>query len=409
MTRIRCKNKRLRVIKSYNLCFTHIQPAMKSKFYLLIPALLVISLFRADAQGCVAIRSYSGCGSASGASAFLSKGDFLIGTNARYFKSYKHFRGTHEEVERVENGTEVINKSAFLDFSLNYGITNRMFASATLPFTFHHRTSMYEHGGNPPNGLGERHATSSQGLGDVRVGIGYWLFNPAKKENFNYALGLGVKLNTGKYDVKDTFYNQKIKVDGVDVFVEEIEVVDQSIQLGDGGISPTLDLQGYHILSNQFSITTTLFYQFGIEESNGILTRNQQAGGTEFAVPDQYLARLGINYVTPVNGLSFYVGGRMEGVPAEDLIGGSNAYRRPGYSIAIEPGITYNASNLTFNLSVPFAIERNRVQSYLYKVRTEETGMYTHGDAAFADYLINFGVTYRINNNPGHSDMMMSE
>lgn len=382
---------------------------MKTKLYLLLPVILVISLVKADAQGCVAIRSYSGCGSASGASAFLSKGDFLIGTNARYFKSYKHFRGTHEEVERVENGTEVINKSAFLDFSVNYGITGRMFANATIPFAFHHRSSMYEHGGNPPNGLGERHATSSQGLSDIRLGLGYWLFNPAKVENFNYAIGLGVKLNTGKYDVKDTFYNQKVTVDGQTQYVEEIEVVDQSIQLGDGGISPSLDLQGYHILSDRFSITTTLYYLFGIEESNGVLTRNQQPGGTEFAVPDQYLARLGFNYLTPVNGLSLYAGGRIEGVPSEDLIGGSHAYRRPGYSIAVEPGITYNASSWTFNLSVPFAVERNRTRSYLDKVTSVPGETPKHGDAAFADYLVNFGVTYRINNNPGHSDMMMSE
>ena len=92
-----------------------------------------------------------------------------------------------------------------------------------------------------------------------------------------------------------------------------------------------------------------------------------------------------------------YLGGRIEGVPAEDLIGGSNAYRRPGYSIAIEPGLNYNTSTFAINLSVPSSIVRNRTQSYLDKVRTEETGEYRHGDAAFADYLVNFGITYRLN------------
>lgn len=366
---------------------------MNAKFYLLIAVFFTLSISQVDAQGCVAIRSYSGCGSASGASAFLGKGDFLLGTNARYFKSYRHFRGTHEETERVENGTEVINKSAFLDFSLNYGITNRMYANVTLPFVFHDRSSMYEHGGNPPNGLGQRNTTKSSGISDVRIGIGYWLFNPEKATNFNYAIGLGVKLNTGKYDAMDTFYNQ-----GPDRDEDRVLVVDQSIQPGDGGISPSIDIQGYHVLSNRFSFTTTLYYLFGIAESNGVLTRNQPEGGTEFAVPDQYLARLGFSYLTPLNGISIYLGGRLEGVPSEDLIGGNNAYRRPGYSYSIEPGINYTSSNFGMNLTVPFAIARNRTQSYLDKVRTEQTGMYTHGDAAFADYLINFGVTYRINN-----------
>jgi len=371
---------------------------MKLRFYLLTLSFLFVALQAADAQGCVAIRSFSGNGSVSGASAFLGKGEFLVGSNIRYFKSYKHFRGTHEEVERVENGTEVINKSSFLDFSVNYGITNRLYATATLPFAFHSRTSLYEHGGNT---FGYRGETSSSGLGDVRVGLGYWLFDPSKVESFNYAIGLGVKLNTGKYDVKDTFYNQ-----GPDKNEERLLVVDQSIQLGDGGISPSLDIQGYHIISDHFSLSTTLYYLFGIEESNGVLTRNQPEGGTEFAVPDQYLARLGLSYTTPINGLSIYGGGRIEGVPAEDLIGGSNAYRRPGYSIAVEPGLSYNLNNLSINFSVPIAVERNRTQSYLDKVRTEETGEYQHGDAAFADYLINFGVTYRLNHK---SHSMMSD
>src|SRR5688572_25202459 len=98
---------------------------MKQKIFFLLFVLFILGIHQVMGQGCVAIRSYSGCGSASGASAFLGKGEFLLGSNFRYFKSYKHFRGTHEEVERVENGTEVINKSGFLDFTLNYGITKR--------------------------------------------------------------------------------------------------------------------------------------------------------------------------------------------------------------------------------------------------------------------------------------------
>lgn len=364
---------------------------MNLKFYLLSLTLLVIGINQSNAQGCVAIRSFSEFGNASGASAFLGKNEFLIGSNVRYFKSFRHFRGTHEEVERVENGTEVINKSSFLDFTVNYGITDRLYATATIPFVFHSRTSLYEHGGND---FGFRGETKASGLSDARLGFGYWLFDPAKKVNFNYAIGLGVKLNTGKYDVKDTFYNQK---DENDVRVEKELVVDQSIQPGDGGISPSLDLQGYHILSDHFSLSTTLYYLFGIQESNGVLIRNQPEGGTEFAVPDQYLARLGISYVTPLNGLSLYAGGRIEGVPSEDLIGGSNAYRRPGYSIGIEPGLNYNTSNLTLNLSVPFAVARNRIRSYLDKVTSEPGKPPKHGDAAFADYLINFGISYRLN------------
>jgi hypothetical protein len=58
---------------------------------------------------------------------------------------------------------------------------------------------------------------------------------------------------------------------------------------------------------------------------------------------------------------------------------------------------------------VPIAIERNRVQSYLDKVQTEQTGEYRHGDAAFADYLLNLGITYRFHQAQPASDNIMIE
>jgi hypothetical protein len=53
-------------------------------------------------------------------------------------------------------------------------------------------------------------------------------------------------------------------------------------------------------------------------------------------------------------------------------------------------------SRTTVSLSVPVAMLRNRPQS-LTDLETEQaTGQPRNGDAAFADYLINFSVAYRI-------------
>jgi hypothetical protein len=246
---------------------------------------------------------------------------------------------------------------------------------------------MYEHGGNPPNGLGERHTTSSSGLADIRLGLGYWLFDPHKQTKFNYAVQLGVKLPTGSYDYKDTFYNQGENRD------EDIEtVVDQSIQPGDGGTGITLDVQGFQMLGNAFMLSANLYYLSNFQESNGVLTRN---GRSEFSCPDQYAARVGVFYNPNFYGLSGFLGGRIEGIPSEDIFGSSAGYRRPGYAISVEPGISYAYDMFAVNLTVPIAVERNRTQSYEDKLRTAETGVYRHGDAAFADFLINFSVAYR--------------
>jgi hypothetical protein len=82
---------------------------------------LLLGQYQILAQGCVAIRG-SSC--ASGNAMFsqninLSQGQVLAGTGFRYFKSFRHFRGTHQETERVALGTEVINHSTFFDFFAN--------------------------------------------------------------------------------------------------------------------------------------------------------------------------------------------------------------------------------------------------------------------------------------------------
>ena len=358
------------------------------KSTLLISLLFVIcSSYETHAQGCVAIRGMSSCGSTLGGNVDLMKGEFLSQAGFRYFKSFRHFRGTTEEKYRIEEGTQVINHSYFLDLSLNYGITDRLYANLIIPLVYHTRSSMYEHGGNPPNGLGERHETSSHGLGDIRLGLGYWLFNPDKKHLFNYAVGVGLKLPTGKYNYSDTFYNQGSEHN------ETVEaVVDQSIQPGDGGVGFSIETQGFHAISHSFVIISNFYYLFNVQETNGVLTRN---GRSEFSCPDQYGLRVGSFYNFGTSGISAYIGGRFEGVPSNDLIGGSAGYRRPGYVISIEPGLSYTKNNLSVNLTVPIAVERNRTQSYEDQQRTKETGEYRHGDAAFADFLMNFSVLYR--------------
>lgn len=345
----------------------------------------VLVTYNLNAQGCVAIRGNSSCSGNFGNSANLMGGEFNIQTGYRYFKSFRHFRGDHEETNRVEDGTEVINHSNFLDLSISYGITNRLYAELNIPYVWYTRSSMYEHGGND---LGDRHETSSLGVSDFRFGIGYWLFEPGKK-NFNYSFGLGLKLPTGTYDYTDTFFNQGPNKD------QNIEgVVDQSIQPGDGGIGFTVDIQGYHTLSDKFGLSVNIYYLFNITETNGVLTRN---GRSEFSSPDQFAVRLG-SYYSALSGFNAYLGGRLEGIPSNDLIGGSAGYRRPGYAVSVEPGIGYFKHNYSIFASVPIALYRNRTQSYEDKQRTDQTGIYTQGDAAFADYLINVGISYRFMN-----------
>ena len=342
-----------------------------------------------SAQGCVAIRSTGNtCNVGNPASA---KG-WQMNINNRYFKSYKHFVGTIEQKERVEHNTEVINHNYSVDITATRNFNNRWSLGITLPIISNTRSSLYEHGGNS-GGANARHSTQSFGIGDIRVAAYRWLLDPAKNHKGNIQAGLGLKLPTGDYKYQDYFY----KADGSIV----LGPVDQSIQLGDGGTGITAELNGFYNISHRFGVYANLYYLANPMEQNGVSTAR---GGTPSAtavqfftstmsVPDQYMARGGVSYMA--GSFNFYGGLRLEAIPSSDLIGGDRGFRRPGMVISAEPVVAYQAKKMNVYVSVPVALQRNRTQSYSDKLRSAETGTKIQGDAAFADYAINAGISFR--------------
>lgn len=116
-------------------------------------------------------------------------------------------------------------------------------------------------------------------------------------------------------------------------------------------------------------------------------------GSDVMSVPDQYMARAGASLT--INHLSISAGVRDECIPVYDLIGGSGGFRRPGYVISVEPSVTYKMKKLVAYVSAPYALKRDRTQSVPDKIRTRLTGDFTQGDAAFADYSINAGISFK--------------
>ena len=338
-------------------------------------------------QGCVAIRHFSCATGTHLEGNLLQAGDIQIGTNYRYFKSFRHFRGTEEEPDRVANNTEVINHSHSWDFILTYGLSKRWYANVVLPMVINTRSSLYEHGRE------ERNTTFSRGLADIRIGTGVWLFDPSTHMNGNISLGVGIKLPTGNYNASDIFYN--VGPEGG----PETRPVDQSIQPGDGGFGFALDLQFYQKIVDRLYTYGGGFYLFNPRNTNGIRTFRETLSPilqneSIMSVPDQFAVRAGLSYDLG----SFFgasLGLRFEGVTVEDVIGESEGFRRPGNVLSIDPGISYMSGNFNLNLNVPIAIRRDRPQSLTDLETQEATGQYRQGDAAFADYLINLGISYR--------------
>lgn len=344
----------------------------------------------AAAQGCVAVRSNGN--SCSLEMPATAKG-WQLNMNNRYFRSYKHFVGTIEQKHRVDSATEVINKTWSLDLTLVRVLNSRWSFSLTVPFITNSRSSKYEHYGNTSKSPAARRSTRSIGLGDMRLAVYRWLFDPAKSHRGNIQAGIGIKLPTGDYRFQDYFYrNDSTSLLGP---------VDQSIQLGDGGTGFSVEARGYYNIGARWTGYADLFYLINPREQNGVSTAR---GGTPSAnavryftqtmsVPDQYMWRAGISY--RMKHYSVSGGLRMEGIPSSDLIGGDRGFRRPGYVIAAEPVISRMGKRFDLYLAVPVAMVRNRTQSYADKLITRATGVKAHGDAAFADYAVNLGCTFK--------------
>ncbi|MCW3088624.1 MAG: hypothetical protein JWQ78_2010 [Sediminibacterium sp.] len=356
--------------------------------FIILAASLVMSV-QANSQGCVAIKSTGGMCTMDHADMAenATSGKWIFNMNNRYYNSYKHFVGDVEQKQRVELGTQVINHAYTMDAALTRILNNRWSVSFDLPIVSNTRSSLYEHGGK------ERHTTASFGIGDVRLSAAYWLLNPAKHSKVNVQVGLGLKLATGDYKYTDRFYTAA----GTTV----IGPVDQSIQLGDGGTGITTEINAFYNVNRTVSLYGNFYYLLNPREQNGTSTAR---GGTPSAsavangsdvmsVPDQFMLRGGANF--QLKKVTLSAGIRNECLPVHDLIGGSLGFRRPGYIISAEPGITYAFKKLNVYAFVPIAITRNRTQSMADKITTANTGKYTKGDAAFADYAVNIGMSFR--------------
>lgn len=360
---------------------------MKKYFYYILISLscLLLADLKVNAQGCVAVRNMA----STCAVAFDSlehHSPWQLSFNYRYFHSYKHFRGSHEETERVENGTEVINDDNSVIFGASYLLNQRWSFAAIVPLVYINRSSLYEHKGNAS---GERYTTHSQGLGDIRLAAYYAVIPETVKGNLTF--GLGIKIPTGNYKYKDYFH----RPEGL-----QLRYVDQSIQPGDGGWGITTEFNFNHLLARNFYGYATGFYMFNPMNTNGVERSQNLTDGipksNEFSVADQFLFRMGGRYV--IKNLQVGVGLRYEGIPAYDAFGESDGWRRPGYIYSIEPSAVYTVNNKhTFGFNLPIAYYRNRTKNSIDITRSEmNPGENYHGDAAFADWLISVFYVVRL-------------
>jgi hypothetical protein len=258
-----------------------------------------------------------------------------------------------------------------LDATVSYGVTDQFSLTLTLPFSRGTHSRFYTDG--------SRHQVTASGLGDFSLVGNLWLRNPGKHPDGNVAVGIGLKTPSGDNGVID------------DVFLANGPptpvTVDQSIQLGDGGLGIILQAQAFQKLFNRTSGYVDGWYLLTPREQTAVPS---PLAGVPLSVPDVYSVRSGLTHaLLPRRGLSVSLGTRIDGIPVRDIVGGSNGFRRPGYSLYLDPGVAIAHRRGTLTLNVPVRLQENFERS-LADIQKGSSG---GGD--LARYLILVGYSLR--------------
>lgn len=295
----------------------------------------------------------------------------------RYQRSDRHFRGTHEEANRAAEDSEVINTINLADLSIRYNINPRTSITVSVPYLMATRSHPIR---DDNRVVVDRSILNSRGMSDVTIVARRLIWEPKPERRGNLVIGVGAKLPTGADSVTDT----RARLDDGE-YVYQVETVDQSVQPGDGGFGVLVDVSGYRLLGSKgaWAFYASGAYLINPQETNGVRTYRRSPEEGIMSIADQYVARAGF-IVGPAswNGFSVGLGGRLEGVPVHDLLGGSEGFRRPGYAFSAEPSLSWAHGAHSFSLAIPIALQRNRQRS------VPDLARGTHGDAAFADWLV---------------------
>jgi hypothetical protein len=291
-------------------------------------------------------------------------GRWTVSFGYRWQDSFRHFVGDVEQPQRVAQDTQQENKIHLFDVAITYRASRRWTFALSAPVMdadrINHRT---------------KGVTESTGLGDVSVGAKFWVWRPPTESHQNVQIGFSLKMPSGKPNVTSL-------ITGTGASSTTPTTVDQSIQLGDSGTGIAIDYLAYKALPAGFTLFSTGVYLFNPKNTYTATT----PGARILSVSDQYLFRGGIGYALPkLRGVAVSVAGRDEGVPARDLIGREDGFRRPGYAVSVEPGLQFARGRSLWSFSYAIAVRRDRTRS----VSDVRSG--SHGDAAFADGVLLFG------------------
>ena len=329
-------------------------------------------------------------------SPYLQPHHFQFDTSFRALKSqYPNYTGYSKNYS-ITSG--VINKQEVTEFVGTYQINSQ--ASVSLALPFENGSFSFLYGPSPPQfkslspylqqplKFRARSRMRGRGFGDMTLVAHCWVLPTRHFTSGNVQFGLGVKFPTGQSNQKSIFPH----IDGTDL---GLHTNDQSIQPGDGSWGIITDLSAFKTVRLPIVHAATIFgfgtYLINTRGANGApsigqslsapaaFAKSDPAEFTDAAV-DQYAGEVGFNLPVPMfHGIYASYAGRVEGVPGNNLVGSNAGFRRPGFVLFHEPGLSYAYGKNVWSLSVPIRCLQNI---------TTVAVSHRHSDATVANWII---------------------
>jgi hypothetical protein len=281
---------------------------------------------------------------------YLAANRWQLQISYQYANTNQFYVGDQRNDAAGPGGQAPVRKVSIFDLDVLYGLSNRLSLDLTVPF-------LSGSGGfHDPAGSSRFYDFSASGVGDVSIQAEYWLSDPTKPSRLQGSVEIGIKMPTGSDNVMGTYPNGAVVP------------IDEAFQLGNGGWEILLRAQGTARLVDDLFAYGSGYYGLSLTEHTNVY--QYRATGVPDAlrsVPDTYSGRLGVAYLLPVlKGFVVSAGGRINGVTVRDLVGGGDLYwRRPGYEVFVEPGLTWTSGANLASVSVPIRAYQNKLDSLL--------------------------------------------
>ena len=333
-----------------------------------------LTVSNTGAQGCEPIRFTTPVNLGGQGEAYHRAGEWQLTLAYRRLVSNEWFVGTKPSPTLAPGGESPLFRIHTFVADAAYAFRDRYRVRLSLPVSVGSLTRVWADG--------VKHEQTATGIGDVSVMGEAWVLEPRTHERGNVSLGIGVKAPTGSHTVGSQFYTATGAVEFP---------ADQTIQPGDGGWGVLLQGQAFQQLASR--VNAYVFGSYLVSPKSQSDVRQTPGSGAFWSVPDVYSARVGAAFlVLPEQGLTISLGGRMDGIPVHDLLGGGDdaTIKRSSLVMFADPGLSLTRGRGTLTASVPYRVHVNRQKSVLEQRSDGVNG------GGFAKYLVFLSYTHRL-------------